>query len=198
MEEHYYIEDPKCKYFEYRIKAAICGFDFIFKSASGIFSAREIDRASKLLIEKADLPKSGKILDLGCGYGLIGVVAAKLCKDCFVILTDINKRAVKVANDNLKSNRIKNAEVRQGNVYEPVSDEKFDAILLNPPMAAGRKIVAQMIAEAPNYLNKNGSLQIVARKNKGGEFLFKEMDKIFGKTEMLAKRGGFWVYKGVI
>jgi 16S rRNA G1207 methylase RsmC len=104
---------------------------------------------------------------------------------------------VKVAIDSLKLNRIKNAEVRQGNVYEPVSNEKFDAILLNPPMAAGRKLVMKMLDEAPNYLNKNGSLQIVARKNKGGEFLFKEMDKIFGKTEVLAKSGGFWVYKGV-
>ncbi|MEM4248478.1 MAG: methyltransferase [Candidatus Nanoarchaeia archaeon] len=197
MEEHYYVENPKSKYFEYAIKAKICGFDFTFKSASGIFSAREVDRASKLLIEKANLPKSGKILDLGCGYGLIGIVAAKLCPRCTVVLTDINKRAVKAAIDSLKLNRIRNAEVRQGNVYEPVSNEKFDVILLNPPMAAGRKLVMKMISEAPKHLNNGGSLQIVARKNKGGEFLFKEMDKIFGKTEVLAKSGGFWVVKGV-
>ena len=198
QDEHYYVENPKAKYIECVIRARIKGFDLIFKSASGVFSAREIDKASKLLIEKADLPKSGKILDLGCGYGMIGIVAAKACPDCFVILTDINKRAVKLATDNLKQNKIRNAETRQGNTYESVKDEKFDAILLNPPIAAGRKIVMQMITEAPNYLNKNGSLQIVARRNKGGDFLFKEMDKIFSKTEVLAKSGGFWVYEGII
>ena len=108
--EHYYVENPKVKYSEYFIRDRIKDFDLIFKSASGVFSAREIDKASRLLIEKADLPKSGKILDLGCGYGMIGIVAAKVCPDCLVILTDINNRAVKLAKDNLKQNKIRNAE----------------------------------------------------------------------------------------
>jgi len=195
--EHYYVENPKSKYVEHTILAKIGRFDLTFKSASGVFSSREIDGASKLLIEKAELPHSGKILDLGCGYGMIGIVAAKACKDCFVVLTDINKRAVKLAHRNLKLNKVKNAEVRQGNVYESVKGEKFDTILLNPPITAGRKVVMQMLTEAPEYLNKGGSLQIVARKTKGGEFLFGEMEKIFSETKVLAKSGGFWVVKGV-
>ncbi len=197
MEEHYYIESPKSRYVTYTIHAKIGRFELTFKSASGVFSAREIDKASKLLIENAELPKKGKILDLGCGYGMLGIVAAKACTDCFVILTDINKRAVKLAKQNLEINKIKNAEVRQGNIYESVRAEKFDTILLNPPMAAGRKIVLHMIREAPEYLNKDGSLQIVAHKTKGGEFLFKEMKKIFSEIKVLAKSGGFWVVKGV-
>ncbi len=196
-EEHYYIEEPKSKYIEHIIRARIKNFDLIFKSASGIFSATEIDKASKLLIEKAEIPTHSRILDLGCGYGMIGIVAAKSCPTCYVILTDINKRAVKLAKENILLNRVGNAEARQGDIYESVQDGKFDVILLNPPMAAGRDIVLRMIKQAPNYLNNYGSLQIVANKNKGGKVLFDEMKKLFKEVKVLAKSGGFWVVKGV-
>ena len=196
-EEHYYVEEPKAKYVEHVIRARIMNFDLIFKSASGIFSAREIDKASLLLIENADIPTHSQILDLGCGYGMIGIVAAKNCPTCHVVLTDINKRAVRLAKENVLLNRVGNAEVRQGDIYESVQDGKFDVILLNPPMAAGRDIVMRMIKQAPNYLNNNGSLQIVANKNKGGQFLFDEMAKIFSDVKVLKKSGGFWVVKGV-
>ena len=196
-EEHYYTEEPKVGYVEYKIKGRIRGFDLVFKSASGVFSAREIDSASKLLIEKAELPEKCKILDLGCGYGMIGIVAAKSCKNCHVVLTDINKRATRLAASNLKENKVKNAEVRQGDIYESVKDEKFDVILLNPPMAAGREIVLKMIHQSVKHLNENGNLQIVARKTKGGEYLFKEMEKLFSEIKVIAKSGGFWVVKGI-
>lgn len=196
-EEHYYVEEPKAKYVEHIIRARIKNFDLIFKSASGVFSAREIDKASKLLIEKAEIPTHSRILDLGCGYGMLGVVAAKGCPTCYVILTDINKRAVRLAKENILLNRVGNAEARQGDMYESLQDGKFDVILLNPPMAAGRDVVLRMIREAPKYLNNYGSLQIVARKTKGGEFLFKEMKKLFSEVKTLAKSGGFWVVKGV-
>lgn len=196
MAEHYYTESPKAKYVEYLIKTTIANFNLLFKSASGVFSAREIDKASKLLAEKSKLPEEGKILDLGCGYGMIGIAAAKRSPKSKIILIDINKRATKLAIENVKMNRIKNAEVRQGNLYEPVADEKFDAILLNPPMAAGRKLCLQMIDQSIEHLNKGGSLQVVARHKKGGAVLFEDMKKIFSKTETLAKKGGFRVYKG--
>jgi len=196
--EHYYVEEPKSKYIEHIIRARIKNFDLIFKSASGIFSATEIDKASKLLIEKAEIPTHSRILDLGCGYGMIGIVAAKSCPTCYVTLTDINKRAVTLAKENILLNRVGNAEARQGDIYESVQDGKFDVILLNPPMAAGRDIVLRMIKQAPNYLNNYGSLQIVANKNKGGKVLFDEMKKLFKEVKVLAKSGGFWVVKGTI
>ncbi|MEM2954608.1 MAG: class I SAM-dependent methyltransferase [Candidatus Nanoarchaeia archaeon] len=194
-QEHYYVKKPKVKYREILIKEKIRGVNFIFKSAPGIFSAKKVDSASKLLAEKCELPEIGQILDLGCGYGVLGISAAKLKPKSKVILTDINKRAVALAKKNLRLNNIKNAEVRQGNLYEPVKEEKFDTILLNPPFSAGRDLVLKMINDAPNYLNKKGTLQIVARKTKGGKFLLEEMKKIFSRVEVLAKKGGFWVIK---
>jgi 16S rRNA (guanine1207-N2)-methyltransferase len=195
-DEHYYVEEPKSKYIEHIIRAKIMNYDLIFKSASGVFSAKEIDKASLLLIENADMPTHSMILDLGCGYGMIGIVAAKHNPTCQIILTDINKRAVKLAKENVLLNRVGNAEVRQGDIYESVQDSKFDVILLNPPMAAGRDIVMRMIKHAPEYLTKTGSLQIVANKNKGGKYLFDEMAKIFSEVKVLKKSGGFWVVKG--
>ena len=195
--DYYYTEEPKSTYREHTIEAHIRDFDLTFKSASGIFASRDIDTASKLLIEKAELPKEGKILDLGCSYGMLGIVAAKACPNCSVILTDINRRATALATENLRQNYVKNAEVRQGDVYVPVKGEKFDLILLNPPMTAGREVVMRMIKGAPEHLNKGGSLQIVARKSKGGEFLFEEMKKLFSEVRVLAKSGGFWVVKGI-
>ncbi|MEM4714354.1 MAG: class I SAM-dependent methyltransferase [Candidatus Nanoarchaeia archaeon] len=194
-QEHYYVKKPKVKYREILIKEKIRGGNFIFKSAPGIFSAKKVDSASKLLAEKCELPEMGQILDLGCGYGVLGISAAKLKPKSKVILTDINKRAVALAKKNLRLNNIKNAEARQGNLYEPVKEEKFDTILLNPPFSAGRDLVLKMINDAPNYLNKKGTLQIVARKTKGGKFLLEEMKKIFSRVEVLAKKGGFWVIK---
>ncbi|MBI2041377.1 MAG: class I SAM-dependent methyltransferase [DPANN group archaeon] len=195
--EHYYAENPKSKYFEYELEDfKIRGIELKLKSAPGVFSAKEVDTASELLASVMQLPKSGQILDLGCGYGLLGLAAAKLSPKAKVILVDINKRAVDLAQKNIKLNKIKNAEARQGNAYGPVEGEVFDAILLNPPMVAGRKIVLHMIEHAVTHLKPKGSLQIVARKSKGGEYLFNKMKIIFSKVEVLARSGGFWVVKG--
>ena len=134
------------------------------------------------------------VLDLGCGIGIIGYVAAQKTKND-VVFTDINKRAVKLAKMNTK--KLKNAIVVQGDKYEAVKGMKFDVILLNPPQTAGKKACLEMIEDAKKYLNDNGSLQIVARHNKGGETLSKFMEKIYGNMETLAKKGGYRVYKSV-
>ena len=195
--DHYYAENPKSKYYEFELEdLKIRGVEVKIKSAPGIFSVKEVDFASELLAQNMQLPKTGQILDLGCGYGVIGLTAAKLSPNAKVILTDINRRAVDLTKKNIKLNKLKNAEARQGNAYEPVEGETFDAILLNPPMVAGRKIVLHMVEHAVTHLKPKGSLQIVARKSKGGEYLFNKMKTIFSKVDVLARSGGFWVVKG--
>ncbi len=195
--EHYYTESPKSKYFEYELEdLKIRGVEIKLRSATGLFSSKEIDFASEVLVNNMQLPKTGQILDLGCGYGFIGLTAAKLALKAKVILTDINRRAVDLTKKNIKLNKLKNAEARQGNAFEPVEGETFDVILLNPPMVAGRKIVLHMIEHSITHLRPKGSLQIVARKSKGGEYLFNRMKTSFSRIDVLAKSGGFWVVKG--
>ncbi len=131
----------------------------------GVFSRREVDTGTKLLIENAVVPEEGMILDLGCGYGVIGITLAKISPKIKVIMTDINPVAIKLAQLNIKHNRVEDrVEVRQGNLYEPVRGIKFDAIITNPPLAAGLDIVGKIVVEAPKHLKPGGLLEIVLRK----------------------------------
>ena len=188
---HYYSEEQDSKFSLKKISEVLRGRVGNFFSAPGIFSKSRIDKGTRLLIDNMEINENDKVLDLGCGYGSIGIVASSLTKNR-VILTDINKRACRVAKVN--SRKIKNIEVRQGNIYEPVKDELFDVILLNPPQTAGKELCFEMIKDSKNHLNKKGSLQIVARHNKGGKVLSDLMTKVFGNLDVLVKKGGFRVY----
>lgn len=174
----------------------ILGKLFEFITCKGVFSYKKIDLGTRVLIESADVKKGSYILDLGCGYGVIGIVMAKIY-NCKVIMTDINKRAIKLAKENVLRNRVQNlVEVRRGNLYEPVRDERFDTILTNPPLAAGKNVIYSIIEGAKNHLKKNGSLQLVVRKGK--EIVRKKMEETFGNVEILSKSSGYRVYKSVL
>jgi 16S rRNA (guanine1207-N2)-methyltransferase len=160
-------------------------------TASGIFSAKKIDLGSRILAENMIINPNDRVLDLGCGIGVIGIVASRLTKNK-VILTDINQRACKLSKMNSKG--IKNIKVLCGNTYEKVQDEKFDVILLNPPQTAGKKLCFRMIEDAKKHLNKKGSLQIVARHNKGGKTFSQKMEEVFGNMETIVKQSGYRVY----
>ena len=195
MVQHYYTESPECEYRGYSIKTRNRGFDLELDSSSGIFSATKVDKGSRLLAESMQIPQQAKVLDLGCGYGVLGIIAALIRPDSKVTLTDINKRAVAVAQKNVKKLGLKNTKVLQGNIYEAVKDTVFNVILLNPPQTAGKELCLKMLSEAPKYLKKGGSVQFVARHNKGGKTLFEYAKKFFNESEILAKNGGYWIYK---
>ncbi len=141
-----------------RITVTIRGRPFIFQTDAGVFSREGLDRGTELLLEAIEVGPRASILDLGCGYGVIGIVAAHLSEGGHVILTDVNERAVALTRANIAANEIRNAEVRIGDVYAPVDDLVFDHILCNPPIRAGREIVDRIIAEAPAHLLDGGSL----------------------------------------
>lgn len=190
-QEHYYTEKPTSEAREKIIKSRIRGKEFTFKTASGMFAINKVDRASILLAETA--PNAKTLLDLGCGYGPVGISIAATT-NAEVTMTEINQRAAALAKQNVKINKVQ-AEVLQGNMYEPVAERKFDAILLNPPQSAGKKTCEQMIAQAKEHLNKNGTLSIVARKKKGGESLSEKMRETFGNIQTIKIQGGFRIYR---
>jgi len=194
MSEHYYTKEPVSSFNLRRVKFVINGMEYEFYTASGIFSNSKLDFGTRVLIENMKVKEEDDVLDLGCGLGVVGRVVANVTKGK-VVLVDINKRAVKLSKMNTKG--LKNVEVYQGDKYEAVEGKKFDVILLNPPQTAGKKVCMDMIKKALDHLKKGGSLQIVARHNKGGETLSKYMVEIFGNMETLVKEGGYRVYMSV-
>lgn len=164
------------------------------RTATGVFSPKAIDNATLLLIESMRLGK--KVLDMGCGYGPIGIAAAISKPDCDVTMAEINERAAELARENISLNNINNAVVVESDFFEGVPD-KFDTIVMNPPMAIGMKRLMELISECKEHLLPKGTLQIVSRHNKGGSRLEGRMEEVFGNVETLAKGGGFRVYMSV-
>lgn len=192
--EHYFVKKPKSKKREYKFQAVLEGFKLSFVTASGIFSPRKIDLGTFSLIRFMRFKKGNRILDLGCGYGAVGIVAAKMCPSCKVIMADINERAVACAKKNIKINNAKNAVAKQSYFFSGLKDEMFDVILLNPPQSAGLEICYKLIGKSYEHLNKGGSLQVVARKRHGGQRLAEKMEDVFGNLEVFGKKAGYWVY----
>ncbi len=139
------------------------------------------------------LPEKGLVLDLGCGYGPVGIAAAAFNPSLQVVMTDVNERAVWLARENARRNGVENVKVRQGFLYEPVEDMKFEVVLSNPPITAGMKTVQPLITQAPQHLANEGTLQIVVRSKVSGKRLTKIMTETFGNVDVLARKSGYRV-----
>ncbi|WP_126993475.1 class I SAM-dependent methyltransferase [Thermosipho globiformans] len=193
MFEHYYTEKPtsilKVKIVELKLKN---GHVYRFKSPSGVYSFGKIDRATKILIENSRI-NYGDVLDIGCGYGVIGITLKKENPDINLYMSDINERAVEFAKINSKDNNIE-ADIRHGYLYEPWDNVNFNHIISNPPIVAGKQVWMKLIEGAFEKLRGGGTLELVAYHNKGGKRIKEYMRSIFGNVEELCKEGGIRVY----
>jgi 16S rRNA (guanine1207-N2)-methyltransferase len=191
--EHYFVEHPRSKATFGLVCTYLRGRPFEFLTASGIFSRSRIDLGTRLLIECMVLPENGYLLDIGCGYGPVGIAAAAFNPKLHVVLADVNSRAVWLAKQNVEKNRVSNAEVRRGNLYEPVQELLFDCALSNPPVSAGLKIVRAIICEAPEHMRKKGTFQMVVRSKVGGRRFCSFFEEAFGNVEVSARESGYRV-----
>ncbi|MBO8166787.1 MAG: class I SAM-dependent methyltransferase [Kosmotoga sp.] len=192
--EHYYTQKPSSSLETREVTIRLKnGNVYRFISPSGAFSFGKVDKASRLLVEYAEVEENDRVLDLGCGYGLIGITIKKEHPDITLFMSDINERALKYAKINARDNNI-TAEMRQGHLYEPWQGYEFDVILCNPPMAAGKKVWQEIVNKAPSFLPSGGKLEIVAFHNKGGSRLEKTMKEVFGNVRTTIKSGGIRVY----
>lgn len=190
---HYYSENQDSKLRLKKIFFVLEGERLEFITASGTFSINKVDRGSEVLIRYAEIGPNSRILDIGCGYGPIGISIAKMNPTCAVVMSEINLRATDLAKDNVKLNKIENVTVVHSNLYENV-DGRFDYILSNPPQSAGKEVCYKIIEGAFERLNKKGVFYLVARKNKGGNILSIKMQEVFGNIDVAAKKSGYWVY----
>lgn len=188
---HYYSKKQTSELNLKQFEVVLRGKSLKFYTGSGVFSKRKIDDGSYVLIENAIIKKNWDVLDLGCGYGAVGIAIAKSEK-AKVIFTDVNERAIHLTEKNIELNEI-NAEARTSDLFENIT-EKFNAIMLNPPQTAGKKLCFQMIEESKEHLKKNGLLQLVARPKKGGRTLAAKMEEAFGNVKVVGKGHSFSLY----
>lgn len=195
--EHYFTRNPKSRLKTTEVAFSFRNHSLTFLCASGVFSSTEIDDATQLLLEAAEIQPNTNILDLGCGIGVIGISIKKAEPTCNVTLSDVNKRALKVSKENAEKNKV-TVDVIESDCYTAFAEKEqkeFDLIITNPPHHAGRELVYKMITEAPQYLKKGGFLQLVAKHNKGGKMLQKKMEEVFGNAEIITRQSGFCVYR---
>ncbi|HEY8423036.1 MAG TPA: methyltransferase [Thermoclostridium sp.] len=197
MNEHYYSEKPTSEIKEKVFKETYKNKTLEFVSVSGVFAfENHIDKASRILIETFK-PTGHKVLDMGCGYGAIGLFIKALYPQLIVTLTDINERAVLYAQKNAERNNLW-VQIIKGDLYEGVGNSLFDDIVTNPPITAGKKVVTRIISEAREHLEYNGAFWLVAYHNKGGSTYKKIMEEIFGNVEDVVKQGGIRVYRSIL
>lgn len=191
--EHYFTNNNELKSELRDINYKLNEYNFVFRSDNGVFSKNEVDFGSEFLVKtflRLNNKKVESILDVGCGYGYIGITLAKVL-NCQVDMIDVNKRAVHLAKMNIDINKI-NGVSFESNAYESVTN-KYDLIISNPPIRAGKNVVLEILKGGLERLNINGELWFVIRKNQGAESIKKEISLI-SNCQVVEKSKGFWIF----
>jgi len=191
---HYFSERPLYGRLKTRrFTTVIRGVSFTFVTGPGVFSSSSIDSGSLLLAENMILKDNATVLDLGCGYGVLGVVYAKLCPSSTVYMVDVNELALELARMNVKLNNVRNVKVRKSDLYSNISNMSFDVVICNPPVSLGMNFNERLIKETYEHLNNDGIFQVVYPLKMSDRFL-EVLKKYFRHVETLARSGTHKVF----
>ena len=188
MSEHYYTSAPESESRPFEFEAECLGQKLVFACDKGVFSKGEIDEGTRILLEALP-PLKGRVLDLGCGWGPVGITLGKLFPEIRVLMSDVNQRAVDLAKTNIKKNGLQNAEAVVSDGFEEL-EGAFDCIITNPPIRAGKQTIYRLFDDAIKHLNPGGSLFIVIRRQQGAESTLKHLEAL---ARVIEKKKGFWV-----
>jgi 16S rRNA (guanine1207-N2)-methyltransferase len=198
LSEHYYSRTQKVesepKYWDFTLRNQL----FRFKTDNGVFSKKEVDFGSRLLIEAFELPNvEGPILDVGCGYGPIGLSIAKSYPERTVHMIDVNERAIELAKENAKQNSVHNVDIYESDTLKNVKELNLAAILTNPPIRAGKKTVHDIFEQSHAHLVTRGELWIVIQKKQGAPSAIEKLNQLFTAVETIDKSKGYFIIKAV-
>lgn len=193
---HYFENDNNLKEDKKIINVDMFGKGFRFSTNSGVFSKDKVDYGTKLLLNNIVIhKKSGKLLDLGCGYGVLGVILGENYKNLDIDMVDVNERAVTLANYNLQLNGVNGVNCYVSNIYEGVSS-KYDYIVTNPPIRAGKDVLLQFLVGSYDYLVSDGQLWFVMRKDHGVKTMILRLQELFD-VQIVCRDKGFYIVKCV-
>lgn len=196
MADHYYTARPESSHDMREIRTTLRGTEYRFRTDAGVFSKEHIDRGTRLLLDALDLNNIKSALDLGCGYGPVGIVMAKETLKARIAMVDPNERAVELSRANAELNHV-NVEVRQGEGCQPFAGETFDLIATNPPIRAGKRVVFDLVDQAYAALVPGGKFYAVIRTQQGAASLARKIEEVFGEVREPEKGGGFRVLLGI-
>ena len=195
MPDHYYTENPASEHDERRLTLRVLGNELTFVTDAGVFSRDGLDRGTEVLLEALP-PLSGRVLDLGCGWGAVGVALGRKDPGLEIVMTDVNRRAVELARRNLALNGVR-ARVLQGDGFDPV-EGRFDAIVTNPPIRAGKAVIYGLFARARDFLEPEGALYVVIRKQQGAPSALKFLRENYACAEIIDRASGFHVLRAAM
>lgn len=195
MSNHYYSKSPEVKHQRQTVETQLRGRKLKFVTDAGVFSKAGIDYGSKVLIDAMELAETDRVLDIGCGYGPIGLSAAGLVPLGQVTMIDINERAVELAKENAALNGIRNVSIMQSDLYEAVTEKDFDVILTNPPIRAGKAVVHRIFEEGHSFLKKGGSMWVVIQKKQGAPSALEKLERIYEEVVEVTKDKGYRIFK---
>lgn len=189
----YFENDKSVKSNRKLINFSFSDREYYVYTDNGVFSKDRFDYGTRVLLENIDIDNlCGKVLDLGCGIGVVGIILGTINKDIYIDMIDVNERALELAKENILLNKVK-ANVFISNVYDKVTS-KYDCIITNPPIRAGKNVVRKFLLEAEDYLNDEGILYFVMRKDHGVKSMIKELEDIYN-VKIIDRDKGFYVIR---
>jgi len=193
--DHYYSKKPTSESKPETWETQIKDQTFSFTTDAGVFSKKEVDFGSEVLMttaERVEFPE-GDLLDVGGGYGPIGLYLARAFPKRTIEMVDVNERAVALAKENAAQNDIENVRIYQSDLYENVPNQKFAGVISNPPIRAGKQVVHAILETAADYLVEDGLLLIVIQKKQGAPSARKKMKEVFGNVKRINLEKGYWI-----
>lgn len=192
---HYFTDNRQLAQNRKEITFRFSCFNFSFITDNGVFSKEYVDYGSMIFLEALEKEKLGNnLLDVGCGYGTLGVVLKKMNPASKVTMVDVNPRALELAAINAEKNEVE-ADIRQSDIYENVSEDNFTDIITNPPIRAGKAVIYKIFEEAYEHLEDGGHLYVVIRKQHGALSAQKKIASVFGNCDIIHKDRGYFVLK---
>lgn len=193
--EHYYTKDPMVKSEEREIEFEILENKFRFISDNGVFSKNHVDIATAFLVKTIFEEVKGDVLDVGSGYGVIGIIMAQKADVKNVTMIDINHRALELARKNAKLNKLDSKiNIIESDGFEKIT-ERYDTIITNPPIRAGKEVIYKMYDDAKNHLKDGGTFYLVINKKHGAPSTIAYLKTVFGNCEIVDRKAGFHVLK---
>ena len=190
----YYAENPDAAHDIHELRVDLLGEKMTFLTDAGVFSKKMVDFGSQLLLKCLEVNQGETVLDVGCGYGPLGLSLAK-AYGVQATMVDINNRALDLARQNAERNKVE-ATIFQSNIYEQVEGH-FDHVISNPPIRAGKQVVHEIIENSKDFLETGGDLTIVIQKKQGAPSTKSKMEDVFGNCEVVKKDKGYYILRSV-